>query len=165
MIGRWKFIILATVGVLAVIQLIRPSLTNPPVYPNQEIASILRVDPNVQSIFQRSCNDCHSNRTVWPWYSHVAPVSWLLASDVNDGRRRMNLSEWGAYTAQKSGDLLGQICKEVQKGDMPPLQYLPMHRASRLTQEDRQQICRWTADTKKALSARVVSGHGSRTGQ
>ncbi len=153
----WKYLALTTLGLLILIQLIRPSTANPPVSPNQEMSAHLSLNPGVELIFQRSCNDCHSNRTVWPWYSRVAPASWLVASDVNDGRRRMNFSEWGAYPPQKTNKLLGEICKEVQEGDMPPFQYRPMHPGSRLTQEDQQQVCQWVADTKRAISSRAVS--------
>ena len=146
--ARWKSLGLASLGLLVAIQFIRPSTVNPAIQPEREIAAVLRVDPGIQSIFRRSCDDCHSNRTVWPWYSHVAPVSWLVASDVYDGRRRMNFSEWGTYAAKKRSNLLGNICKKVQAGDMPPLQYLPMHPISRLTQADEQQLCQWIANAK-----------------
>ncbi len=148
MIGRWKSLGFAAVCLLAAIQLIRPSTTNPPFQEKHEIAAVLRVDPSIQSILQRSCDDCHSNRTVWPWYSHVAPVSWLVASDVYDGRRRMNFSEWSTYPPTKSSDLLGKICKKVQDGDMPPLQYLPMHPISKMAQGEEQQICQWAANAR-----------------
>jgi hypothetical protein len=71
-----------------------------------------------------------------------------VASDVYDGRARMNFSEWGTYPPTKSSNLLGKICKKVQDSDMPPLQYLPMHPISRLTQADEQQICRFAANAK-----------------
>ena len=146
--ARWKSLSLASLGLLVAIQFIHPATTNPPVQPDQEIATVLRVNTGIQAILRRSCDDCHSNRTVWPWYSHVAPVSWLVTSDVYDGRRRMNFSEWGTYAATKSSNLLSKICKKVQDGAMPPLQYLPMHLISRLTQADEQQICQWTANAK-----------------
>lgn len=148
MAGRWQSLVLASLGLLVAIQFIRPSTANPPVQENHEIAAVLSVDPSIQSILQRSCNDCHSNRTVWPWYSHVAPVSWLVASDVYDGRKRMNFSEWGAYPTEKSRHLLGKICEKAQDGDMPPLQYRPMHPLSRLSGGDQQQICQWVANAK-----------------
>lgn len=148
-----KRLVPAVLGVLILIQLIRLATVNPPIDPKKEIAARMTVEPMVQSIFDRSCNDCHSNRTVWPWYSHVAPVSWLVASDVNDGRRHMNFSEWSAYPVEKSSKLLDGICKEVQEGDMPPFQYTPMHRAARLTRADQQLICRWTTTARQSLSA------------
>ncbi|HEV2425575.1 MAG TPA: heme-binding domain-containing protein [Terriglobia bacterium] len=135
------------------IQLAHPSTSNPFADPNRDIAAHLNVAPRVQSIFNRSCDDCHSNRTVWPWYSHVAPVSWLVAYDVNHGRRHVNFSEWEAYPPDKASRLLDEICREIQDGDMPPFQYRPMHAASGLTPADKQQVCEWTANTKRTLSA------------
>ena len=74
------------------IQLVPISRTNPPV--ETEIAA----PANVQAILTRSCYDCHSNKTAWPWYSHVAPVSWLVASDVSGARKKMNFTPWNAYS-------------------------------------------------------------------
>ena len=76
----------------------------------------------------RACYDCHSNETVWPWYSHVAPMSWLLQRDVNEGRRKLNFSEWDRPQKEARGS-----AKEVRKGAMPPWYYTPLHRATRLT--------------------------------
>ena len=78
-------------------QIYRPARTNPPAETNQEIAATLAVEPAIASILDRSCIDCHSNRTVWPWYSHVAPVFWLVMSDVNRDRQRVDFSEWDSY--------------------------------------------------------------------
>jgi hypothetical protein len=77
--------ILVAVILLVVVQIIRPARTNPPVDPKREIGAHLAAEPAVASLFAQSCNDCHSNRTVWPWYSEVAPASWLVVSDVNRG--------------------------------------------------------------------------------
>lgn len=156
MIHQWKLWSSLVLGVLALIQIVRPTVTNPPVYANREIGAKLAINPSVQKILDRSCADCHSNQTVWPWYSYVAPASWLVISDVNDGRQHMNLSEWGTYPRQKASKLLDEICRKVQGGGMPPFQYLPMHPDSRLRQRDRQQICQWTAITKRALSSRAT---------
>lgn len=148
-----KRAVLVVLGFVVVAQLIRPTTVNPPVDPAREISAHISIEPAIQSILDRSCNDCHSNRTVWPWYSHVAPVSWLVASDVNDGRRHVNFSEWGTYPADKRAKALDEICKEVREGDMPPFQYTPMHAGAKLTQADREQICRWTFGAKQSLAA------------
>jgi mono/diheme cytochrome c family protein len=76
----------------------------------------------------RACYDCHSNETVWPWYSHLAPVSWLVQRDVDEGRRKLNFSEWDRPQKEARGS-----AKEVRKGAMPPWYYTPLHRATRLT--------------------------------
>ena len=84
-------------------------------------------------VFQRSCADCHSNQTVWPWYSNVAPMSWLVARDVQKGRNKFNISEWDR--SNKHGD---EAAKEVRKGSMPPSQYLLAHPSARLSAEEQQ---------------------------
>ena len=78
---------MAGAAILAVVQLIRPARTNPAIDAKQEIQAKLNIEPTVRTVLSHSCNDCHSNRTVWPWYSQVAPASWLLVSDVNRGRK------------------------------------------------------------------------------
>ena len=133
---------LGAIGLAVVIQVFRPSRTNPPIDVQQ--AAALNVDADVQPAIDRSCNDCHSGRTVWPWYSEVAPISWLVASDVNGGRRHMNVSEWGMYPGYKREDLLNQICEAVTKRDMPPWTYLLVHQDAQLNDSDREAICRWT---------------------
>jgi len=110
---------LAALVVLAVSQVFRPARTNPPTDPVREIHANETIDPRVAAVLTRSCNDYHSNRTVWPWYSHVAPASWLVVSDVNRGRNALNFSEWSTYGAKQQQEHLGEICKEVAEGEMP----------------------------------------------
>jgi len=81
---------------------------------------------------RRACFDCHSNETVWPWYSNVAPVSWLVQRDVNDGRSHLNFTEWDR-TQRHAKDVAAQ----VRQGDMPPWFYLPMHPQAKLTQAEK----------------------------
>lgn len=88
-----------------------------------------------KQLFERACFDCHSNQTTWPWYSHVAPVSWLLARDVNGGRRHLNFSEWNM--PQKHAK---DVSNRVRFGQMPPWFYLPMHPAARLSDTEKQQL-------------------------
>jgi hypothetical protein len=141
---------LGAIAVVVVIQAFRPSRSNPPMDVKQDISAVMTVDAAVRPILDRSCNDCHSNRTVWPWYSEIAPISWLVASDVSDARRHMNFSEWGTYPGYKREDLLNEMCKIVTERDMPLLTYVIAHREARLNDSDREAICRWTkANTEK----------------
>lgn len=151
---RWVNRSLLTFALLLLVgQIYRPPKTNPPIDHEQQIGATSAAEPVIASILDRSCNDCHSNRTVWPWYSRVAPVSWLVVSDVNRGRRRVNFSEWGLYASDKKSKLLEAICKEVTEGDMPPITYTPMHSSAKLTRADAQEICRWTAATRQTIAA------------
>ncbi len=142
---RWlKATLVATAVTLAAIQIIRPSRTNPPEETGRSIhAAGASIDPAVGSVLKRSCNDCHSNSTVWPWYSHVAPVSWLVAADVYRGRRALNLSEWGGYTPQQRTALLHDMCEEVRQGEMPGALYAAMHGQARMSNAERQHFCDW----------------------
>ena len=146
---RWFLILLAVVFVA--IQFSRPARTNPPVNPAQSIEANLQVSPQVAAIFDRSCNDCHSNKTVWPWYTNVAPVSWFLVNHVNEGRGDMNLSEWGSYDKDKQSHRLRDICEQVQDGEMPLSTYTPLHPKAKLSAADVQTLCDWA----KAERARI----------
>ena len=124
-------------------QFVRPSKANPPLNASLEINAAESLPSDVEATLARSCNDCHSHRTTWPWYSNVSPASWLLTHDVNEGRSEMNLSQWGTYSEEKRADLLRGICKEVSDGEMPPFTYAVAHPTARLTKTDVQTMCAW----------------------
>jgi cytochrome c551/c552 len=88
-----------------------------------------------RALIRRACFDCHSNETVWPWYSNIAPVSWLVQNDVDGGRRHLNFTEWD-HPQRHAGDIAAQ----VKQGDMPLWFYLPMHSAARLTPADKEAL-------------------------
>lgn len=142
---KWlKRIGIAAIVLLVVIQVYQPRRTNPAVDPKQEIHGVLNVDPAVANVMHRACNDCHSNRTEWPWYSRVAPASWLVVSDVDRGRAAVNFSEWGRYSAKDQQKHLKEVCSEVTEGEMPALQYTLIHRNAKLSADERTAVCRWT---------------------
>ncbi len=134
---------IALVIVFAAGQFIRPAKTNPSSNAGLEINAAESLPSDVEVILARSCNDCHSHRTTWPWYSHVSPASWLLTHDVNKGRGEMNLSQWGTYSKEKRADLLRNICQEVSDGEMPPFAYAVAHPAARLSERDVHTMCAW----------------------
>ncbi|MFO0728025.1 MAG: heme-binding domain-containing protein [Myxococcota bacterium] len=142
---------LAVPALLLLAQLIRPERTNPPVTADigapQEIAALLR----------RACYDCHSNETVWPWYAQVAPVSWLLARDVNEGRRELNFSSWDLVKPGSRGKKLKRAAKEARGRDMPPWFYLPMHPEARLSDAELATLTGWL----DAASTSTLSGTSS----
>ncbi len=103
---------------------------NPPV-----VAEPAWDSPETRALAQRACFDCHSNETAWPWYSRVAPVSWLITFDTIRGRRHLNFSEWGA-----EGEGVEDIAELINDGEMPPANYLPLHPEARLTEAEKQQL-------------------------
>ena len=127
----------AAIVVAALIQFVPVRRDNPPVVAEVEAPR------EVKAILERSCYDCHSNRTRWPWYSRVAPVSWLVAYDVREGRDELNFSDWPAYDLEKQDDLLKHITKQVERGKMPLPIYLTMHAGARLTVADRRVVLDW----------------------
>jgi hypothetical protein len=91
--------------------------------------------PATRALAKRACFDCHSNETVWPWYSYVAPISWLVYNDTMEGRSRLNFSEWS--TSPRVSDEIGGV---ISEGEMPPAVYLPMHPSARLTAAEKQRL-------------------------
>lgn len=119
------------------IQLVPIDRTNPP------ITAEIQAPPEVATILRRSCYDCHSSETRWPWYSRVAPASLLLDRDVREGRREVNFSEWGTFPPARKTKKLKESLKELQSGDMPPWYYLPMHPDAKLSAEDKTTLEAW----------------------
>jgi len=139
---RWLVVIGFCLFVVA--QFVGPANTNPVIDPSLALESKLHVDPQVETILNRSCADCHSNRTRWPWYTNVAPVSWFVIGHVNDGRRDLNLSEWGNYDKRKQSSRLDQMCQLAKAGVMPLSSYTPLHPGSKLSGDDVKALCEWT---------------------
>lgn len=123
-----KFLLALGIIVIA-IQLIPVDRTNPPV--TQEIDAPV----NVLSILKTSCYDCHSNETNWPWYSYVAPVSFLVSGDVEKGRKRVNFSEWDKYDEKKKAKKLNGIIEVIEEGEMPLSNYIITHPEAKMDPE------------------------------
>ncbi|MBV8858815.1 MAG: heme-binding domain-containing protein [Acidobacteria bacterium] len=134
------------------VQLVRPERANPPAAAGQSLEEQARVPGEVAGVLQRSCMDCHSNRTDWPWYSNVAPVSWFVTDHVKHGRRYLNFSRWGAYSRRDQIDHLNAICAEVKSGSMPLDSYTLIHRSARLTPADVRTLCAWAGEEQRRLA-------------
>jgi len=127
----------AAIVVAAVIQLVPVKRTNPPV--QFEVTA----PKDVKSVLERACYDCHSNRTRWPWYSHVAPMSWLVARDVRKGRKELNFSDWPNFDFEAQDHLMADIAKQVDRGTMPLAAYVVLHPEAQITPAERQRIVSW----------------------
>jgi len=147
-----KIVAILLVVLVVGIQAIRPARTNPPIDESQTINAKTQMSSDVAAIFDRSCRDCHTNKTVWPWYTNVAPLSWWLSNHVNDGRRSLNMSEWGKLPNDRQERKLRQICDEVQDANMPLSSYTPMHPAAKLSDQDKKTLCDWTETERQRLS-------------
>jgi hypothetical protein len=164
--GRKKSLltkILIVLGVLAVlIQLYRPSRENPVADPSLAAAAHLRIPPRVAAMLRTSCYDCHSNESVWRWYSNIAPASWLVARDVSQGRKRLNFSEWANYTQSRQVSILGDIAEQVTKEEMPYPPYLILHPEARLSKAGRDSLVAWANDEQDRLFTQQDDRGGER---
>jgi cytochrome c551/c552 len=147
-----KIVAILLVVLVVGIQAIRPARTNPAIDESQTIVAKTQMTPEVASILDRSCRDCHTNKTIWPWYTNVAPVSWWLSNHVNDGRRSLNMSEWGKLPSDRQERKLRQMCDEIQDGVMPLSSYTPMHPAAKLSDEDKKTLCDWTENERQRMA-------------
>ena len=129
---------------LVVIQFVGPQKTNPPVVPGGGIEDHLDVGSEVGRILERACQNCHSHKTQWPWYSSVAPVSWFVIDNVNFGRRKLNLSKWDQYDGSEVAHLVEEMCELARAGEMPLAPYTWMHEESLLDEQDVKVLCEWT---------------------
>lgn len=148
--------VLKTVSVLFLLllagaQFVRPARVNPPAAAGQSLEEHARVPPEVAGVLKRSCMDCHSNRTDWPWYSNVAPASWFVIDHVNHGRRHLNFSKWGEYDQRRADNLLSDICTTAKSGFMPLDSYTLVHRSARLTPADVKTLCDWAGEERRQL--------------
>jgi cytochrome c len=111
------------------------------------------IPAELREVVRHKCGNCHSEAVDWPFYAHVAPVSWLLERDVTEAREHMNLSGWSAYSNEEKSDLLTRLAAEVRSGEMPPARYTAMHRDSKLLPQERESLYEWARAERKRIRA------------
>lgn len=143
--------VLLIVGLVAIQFINRPDKTVASEISNDDITKKVAVPADVQVILKRSCYDCHSSQTVWPWYSNIAPVSWLVADDVVKGRQKMNFNNWGKLSSTKQSKKFSDIVDEVTDGNMPLPKYTMIHKDAVLSEPDKQALLKWANEQKDKL--------------
>ncbi len=118
-------------------QLVRPDRSNPPV------ESDVDAPPEVKALLKRACYDCHSHETTWPWYSNLAPVSWVVAHHVDEGRAELNFSKWAAYEAKRRAHKLEETEEMIEHGEMPLAGYVALHPEAKLTDAEKKVLIDW----------------------
>lgn len=147
--------------ILVAIQFYRPERSNPTTDPQKSVWKAGALSAEAAAILERSCADCHSHQTEWPWYSQIAPASWLVVHDVNEARSHLNLSRWAEYEPYRQRTLLEEICEEVEEGEMPLPYYVPLHREAALSDADRAALCEWAQGARQALAGQLEGEPGS----
>ena len=137
--GAGKRLIIILVSIILLFQLITIDKTNPPYNKKDQI----QAPKPIMNILKRSCWDCHSNDTIWPWYANIAPFSWTISRHVKVGRQYVNFSIWNTYTPEQKDKKLTAIYKSVHTA-MPLSSYTQIHKKAILTKQDRDMLRSWT---------------------
>lgn len=153
--AKRKWLILP--ALLLGIQVFRPDRTNPQTAADLSLLAATQPPAQVHQILKSACFSCHSNQTVWPWYSGVAPFAWLIADDVKRARRQLNFSEWERYDVGERRHLLKEIGEIVEEGDMPPWDYRLVHSEARLSQAEVTSLTKWAREERQRLLGKQKS--------
>nr|WKN39718.1 heme-binding domain-containing protein [Tunicatimonas sp. TK19036] len=146
-----KIIIIILILVLVGIQFIRPERNLGEASGNQDITHAVMVPENVLSVFQRSCYDCHSNHTEYPWYANINPVGLWLNGHIEEGKDELNFSEFATYDVKRMDHKLEEIVEEIEEGNMPLPPYAFIHGSARLSEEEVSLITQWVKTERQKL--------------
>ncbi|MFZ1799553.1 MAG: heme-binding domain-containing protein [Chitinophagaceae bacterium] len=150
----FKKILLGILIALVVIQFFQPAHnTSVQVLPT-DIAKIYTVPVSVEHILTTACYDCHSNNTMYPWYANTQPMAWFMAHHVKNGKKDLNFSEFGSYSARKKQHKFKSIASQVKDDEMPVSSYKLMHKNARLTKEEQTLIIEWANKMKDSLTTK-----------
>ncbi len=139
--------------IFLVLQAFRPVKNNSENKEN-DISTIYPVPENVQQIFVKACNDCHSNSTEYPWYSNIQPVAWWLDDHIKEGKRKFNLNEFAKYRIARQYKKLEECIDEIKEGEMPLEPYTFIHSKAKLTTEEKEIIFDWATSVRDSIKAR-----------
>jgi hypothetical protein len=148
---KLKWIFAALVVAFGLLQFTNPPRTNPPVVHDLMATSV--PPPEVAAMLHAACYDCHSHETKWPWYSRIAPVSWLITSDVNEGRTNLDLSDWSADQPDRAAKRLENMSEKIGYGEMPPSKYTAIHADARLKDGQKKELTGWLDTEAERLKA------------
>ncbi len=141
--SRNQKILLAVVALLLIIQFIPMQKIYEEVN-DKDIMSSMNVPSEVGEILKKACYDCHSNQTVYPWYTNIQPLGFWINGHIKEGKKHLNFSNWSSYDAEKQAHKLEEVCEEIEEGHMPLKSYTWLHEGTRLTSEQVELICNWT---------------------
>lgn len=147
-----KILVIILFAVFVIVQFIQPDRTNPRIVQSETLETSTQITESVKAIFERSCNDCHTNNTNYPFYSNISPFSWLLAEHIKEGRESLNFSTWNTYETSRKRRKLDEICEQAEDKEMPLPSYLWIHWNAKLTAEDVKVLCDWVETEKERLA-------------
>lgn len=148
--GNAAKIVIGLCVVVAGMQLFQPARNDSGQASQKDITKVVAVPPAVHDLLRTACYDCHSNSTVYPWYAWMQPGGWFMDSHVRNGKKELNFSDFGSYSTRRQASKMKAIANMVTEGRMPLSSYTLLHKAARLTGEQKQMLIRWSrgiADT------------------
>lgn len=152
---KWvKKILIVLLVVLVVIQFFKPKENKASGVQVNDIATVYPVSDDVNKIFKKACNDCHSNNTVYPWYSKIQPVAWWLNEHVEDGKNEFNMNEFATFKLRKQYRRIGQVAELVKKEEMPLKAYTLVHRDAVLTDAEKETLYNWSKLIQDSMKAK-----------
>ena len=149
-----KKILLALLAILIILQFIRPERNRSSAMSPNDISRHYRIPANVDTILKRSCNDCHSNNTTYPWYTNIQPIGLWLQSHVNDGKSHLNFSEFVTYAPKRQHHKLEETIEMIKQGEMPLNSYLWIHGNAKLSNQDQATLVNWADGLMKEIAAK-----------
>ncbi|MFA5244123.1 MAG: heme-binding domain-containing protein [Pedobacter sp.] len=150
-----KKILLGLLAVLVVIQFFKPELNQSAAETPNDIFAHYTAPDSLQQMIRTSCYDCHSNNTVYPWYSNIQPVAWWLANHVNEGKSELNFSEFATYTPKKADHKLEELIEMIEKGEMPLKSYTILHGDTRLSAVQQKAITDWAKEVRAKIQPNI----------
>lgn len=148
--GLFYLLLLAFV----IIQFFRPAKNKSEGTSKNDISTLYAVPQDVQDILKTSCNDCHSNNTVYPWYAEIQPVAWWLNSHIEDGKKDLNFSEFATYRIRRQYKKLEEINELVKENEMPLDSYLWIHKDAKLSDQQKLTIANWAEAVRDSIRAK-----------
>jgi Haem-binding domain len=149
----FKRLFLVLLAGFVIIQFFRPGKNTATGSSPNDITAKYAVPADVQQILKTSCYDCHSNNTVYPWYSNIQPVAWWLKDHIDEGKRELNFSEFAAYRIGRQYRKLEEINKEVKEGEMPLSSYTLIHKDAKLSDAQKLAIAGWVTALRDSIKA------------
>lgn len=146
-----KIVVIVLALGFVILQFFRIDKVNPPINAADTLDAAVEVPPDIQIILGRSCNDCHSNTTIYPWYANIQPSAWYVKDHIDDGRRHLNFSIFNTYPLSKKQKKLSELCEQVRSEEMPLPAYLWIHRDAKMRPGDAEALCSWTNTAIAAL--------------
>lgn len=134
-------------------QFIRPTRNESTTITSSDISQLYHVSPEVSDILKRACNDCHTNNTIYPWYTNVQPFGWWMQDHVDDGKRNLNFSEFGTYKPKDQDHAMEEVIEVIENNEMPLNSYTWMHSGAKLTEEEKEILIEWAKQLKAEIAA------------